>query len=178
MILKSPGINWFTLKISYFSNYSEEPCIIDSRCRLIKQNKDDTQSLSSKSKMVPTVTLCMTITSSWGRKSCLKVIEINQKKPLGLVETKNKLLESAYLYEDDPINGIVRNLYDTMLQYRCPFGQMFSTNQLEYQGTPSQLTPKQHTMAETYNVTCTWNRTWEPLSHSGTSLPNCVGKLC
>lgn len=183
LILKARGINWFNLNVSYFSNFSEEPCIIDSRCRLVEQGKDDTNSSASSktktinNKIIPTLIQCMTIGSSLGRKSCLKVIEISKKKPLGLVETKNKLLESAYLYDEDPINSIVRNLYGTILQYRCPFGQRFSTNQLNHAGSPSNTTQK-NTMTDTYNITCSWNQTWGPLYHSGTSLPNCLGMLC
>ena len=115
----------------------------------------------------------MSITSKLGRNSCLEAIKRYENKPLGIVETKAKLLRSAYQYTQDPINGTIRNLYDTVLQYRCPHGQKFSNAQESY--TANSIAVKNPPVIETYNVSCGWNQTWTPLNSNASSLPPCIG---
>ena len=126
LTLNTFGKNRFIFNVSYSVNsVSEEPCIIDSRCRTVEEHEKGIRPHNT----IPTRTQCMSITSNLGRNSCLQVIKRYEHKPLGFVETKAKLLRSAYLYTQDRINGTVRNLYDTVLQYRCPLGQKFSNSQ-------------------------------------------------
>ena len=170
LTLNTFGKNRFILNVSYSENtVSEEPCIIDSRCRTVENHKKGIRPHNT----IPTRALCMSITSTLGRDGCLQVIKRYENKPLGFVETKAKLLRSAYLYTQDPINGTVRNLYDTMLQYRCPSGQKFSNSHQSY--TSNSIAAKIPPVIETYNVTCGWNQTWAPFNTNASSLPPCIG---
>ena len=176
LFLKNPGINWYSLEVSYHPNFSNEPCVMDSRCRLVDQDKNNVKTLKS----TLTATQCLSIRTSFGRIICLAKIEIEKNKPLGMLETKERLLESAFVYTEDAKDSPVRNLYGTVLQYKCPFGQHFSIGNNEKKlgvgYDAKQGKEKETTLVASYNISCLWNQTWENLYSNGTSLPNCVGK--
>ena len=176
LILTDPGVNWYSLEVSYSSDFPNAPCVIDSRCRLVAQGKTNAKSTIRRK----TVAQCLSILTSFGRKLCLLRIEIEKNKPLGLVETRQRLLASAFTYSEDANNSLVRNLYDTVLQYRCPFGQEFSINNnqktidiVKYYEDEKQNNNK---LVASYNINCRWNQTWGSLYDNGTSLPTCVGR--
>ena len=169
----------FLLNVSYYSRIYDEPCILDSNCRLVLQDQENSELSKTntiRKTILPTISECMSILTSLGRQSCLQMIENDKKKPLGFNQTKEKILELAHRYDEDPENSIVRNLYGTVLQYKCPFGQRFSVRDQNDVITNSANKQIKDVLIDSYNITCLWNQTWENLYDNGTSLPICVGR--
>ena len=174
LVLEYPGINRFNISLSYHSNITQEPCIIDSKCRMVAIEADTTEDETNTNvRPIPTVKQCLEIPTSFGQKVCLDMVEKYANEPVGFEQTKQQLLQAAVDYDSDPKDSDVRNLFDTILQYRCPLGQKFSL--ADTTDLRSQETSKNN-VVESFNITCHWNQTWMPLIN-GTSLPNCVGKI-
>ena len=173
LTLKNHGVNLFKMKTTFGTESSEEPCIIDSKCLKVASEKDIIQQprRSAHFKM-PTILECLSILTSLGRQSCLELIEREKNRPLGRNETRDKLLESAFIYDQDPKSSIVRNLYGTELQYRCPFGQKFLLDGMKEDDV---LTKEEISrLKPTHEISCLWNQTWDKLNENGTKLPACT----
>ena len=163
------------MKTTFNTKSSEEPCIIDSRCLKVASKKESIkQPRRSNSFKMPTIRECQAIRTSLGRKSCLDLIERERNCPLNRNETREKLLKSAFSYDQDSKESIVRNLYGTELQYRCPFGQKFLLEGMKEDDVLSK--EELDKLKATHEITCLWNQTWENLYENHTMLPSCVRK--
>ena len=167
------GSNLFSMDMSYDRKLSEEPCIIDSRCLTVASNKNAIeQPKRSANFKMPTVMECLAILTSLGRQSCLDLIEREKNRPLSRNETRQKLIKSAFSYDEDPKDSVVRNLYGTELQYRCPFGQKFILDDMN----KDDLLSKEEILKlnDVHDITCLWNQTWDKLYENETMLPACI----
>ena len=175
LTLRKFGENLFSMKTTFKTKSSEEPCIIDFRClKVASKTESIKQPRRSNSFKMPTIRECQAIRTSLGRKSCLDLIEREKNRPLDRNETREKLLKSAFSYDQDSKASIVRNLYGTELQYRCPFGQKFLLEGMKEDDVLSK--EELNRLKATHEITCLWNQTWDKLYDNHTMLPSCVRK--